>query len=83
MVCLGEGNSSDTVSKLNKMLSVLLSESLSPKQKEDTLAGEFEFTTINEREELLNDMCIGGRKESYQKWLAIGNHLEVLISADR
>ena len=57
MICLGREETANIGNKLHGMLSTLLSRKLTPKEKEEHLATEYDFETSTELEGELKQMC--------------------------
>ena len=57
MVCLGRGEKAGSGNRLHGMLSTLLSEKLTPKEKEAQLSNQYGFETSTELEGGLKQMC--------------------------
>lgn len=57
IVCLGREEKAERGNRLHGMLSTLLSEKLTPKEKETQLSNEYGFETSTELEGGLKQMC--------------------------
>jgi len=57
MVCLGKEENAKKGNRLHGLLSTLLSQKLTPKEKENLLSTDFDFETSTELEGGLREMC--------------------------